>query len=366
MASKVRRVQLLKHPNQKSPFWYVRYWELKPDGRSWREVWRSTKTTVRKEAEQFKRKVERELDAGRRYDPDMPWVDFKQDFLETHATRKAARTQETYGFCLETFTEVAKPRRLSDVTLGMLEDFANERRRNGITPATVNKELRHIRSALRWALRRDYISRVPEFSSVFIRVESKQPVTIPEDDFITMVEALKKPKLELEKRPKDWWRVFLYVAYYLGLRRSEILGLTWDRVSLDSHEVHISAITSKGRKDRVIPMAPELTDVLREWRKLQGGTKAKGEVLPWPYDTYRDLYVDWHAIQAAAGIPEGEHYLPKNCRSSCASELIAAGVPTVVVKDFLGHGSVTTTERYYINTKPALRSAALARKVRLE
>jgi integrase len=38
----------------------------------------------------------------------------------------------------------------------------------------------------------------------------------------------------------------------------------------------------------------------------------------------------------------------------------------VVVKDFLGHATVATTENYYINTKPALRAAAAARKVRLE
>ena len=38
----------------------------------------------------------------------------------------------------------------------------------------------------------------------------------------------------------------------------------------------------------------------------------------------------------------------------------------MVVKDFLGHQSVATTENYYINTKPALRAAANARKVRLE
>ena len=40
--------------------------------------------------------------------------------------------------------------------------------------------------------------------------------------------------------------------------------------------------------------------------------------------------------------------------------------PTVVVKDFLGHATVATTENYYINTQPALRAAASARKVRLE
>ncbi len=127
----------------------------------------------------------------------------------------------------------------------------------------------------------------------------------------------------------------------------------------------VSARTSKGRKDRVLPMAPELASVLKRWRTSQPTIPLAGEVLPWPFDTYRRLYVDWHVVQAAAGIAEERHYVPKDCRSSCASELIAAGVPTAVVKDFLGHATVTTTERYYINTQPALRAAAAARKVRL-
>ena len=53
-------------------------------------------------------------------------------------------------------------------------------------------------------------------------------------------------------------------------------------------------------------------------------------------------------------------------RIESASELIAANVPTVVVKDFLGHSNVATTENYYINTKPALRAAAAARQVRVD
>ena len=89
-------------------------------------------------------------------------------------------------------------------------------------------------------------------------------------------------------------------------------------------------------------------------------------VAAWPYDHLDSIYDDWHAIQKAAGIPDGRHYVPKNCRSTCASGLIAANVPTVVVKDFLGHQSVATTENYYINTKPALRAAGNARKVCLE
>jgi integrase len=366
MGMRPRTVQLLKHPNKKSPYWYVRYWELKADGRTWREVWRSTKTTVKKDAKVIQRKVERELDAGRRYDADMPWADFVQEFLEKHAKRKSPRTHQTYKECLDLFSKSVEPKRLTDVTLGMLEDFANSRQAAGIAGPTINRDLRHVRAALKWALRRDYITKIPDFAGAFLRVDAKQPVTIPEADFLTMVDALKKPDLVLRKRPKEWWRVFLYIAYYLGLRRGEILGLTWDRVSLDTLEVKVSAITSKGRKDRMVPMATEFAQVLKEWRTVQTEAKPDGEVLDWPYPSYRQLYEDWHAIQTAAGIKEGEHYVPKNCRSSCASELIAAGVPTVVVKDFLGHATVATTEKYYINTKPALRAAAAARKVKVQ
>ena len=42
--------------------------------------------------------------------------------------------------------------------------------------------------------------------------------------------------------------------------------------------------------------------------------------------------------------------------------MVAAGTPTVVVKDFLGHSSVVITEKHYLNTPGALRAAAEARK----
>ena len=38
MRVRVRKPQVRKRGG--SPFWYVRYWELKPDGK-WREVWRT-------------------------------------------------------------------------------------------------------------------------------------------------------------------------------------------------------------------------------------------------------------------------------------------------------------------------------------
>ena len=296
----------------------------------------------------------------------MTWEEFVKDFLDKHAVRKPATTMALYKFCLEKFGEVVKPKRLAKVTHTLLEDFVNKRLQKGAAIATVNRDLRHVRAALRWAKRRDYIAEPPNFKDVFIREDRKKPVIIPEEDFMEMLKALRKSDLILKYRSADWWRMFLYIAYYLGLRRGEILGLTWNQVSLDTLEIHVLAATSKSRKERAVPMSPELVALFREWRLNQPDTTSHDPVLPWPYDHIENIYDDWHAIQNAAGIPKSAHYVPKNCRSTCASELIAANVPTVVVKDFLGHATVATTENYYINTKPAMRAAANARKIRLE
>ena len=76
----------------------------------------------------------------------------------------------------------------------------------------MNRDLRHIRAAIRWAKRRGYISEVPDFKGVFIRENRKKPVIIPEEDFMEMVKALRKPDLVLKHRPADWWRMFLYIG----------------------------------------------------------------------------------------------------------------------------------------------------------
>ena len=58
-----------------------------------------------------------------------------------------------------------------------------------------------------------------------------------------------------------------------SLRRGEILGLTWDKVSLETLEVHVLAPTSKSRKERVVPISPDMAKLFREWKEKQPDAK---------------------------------------------------------------------------------------------
>jgi site-specific recombinase XerD len=127
--------------------------------------------------------------------------------------------------------------------------------------ASVNRDLRRIRAAIRWAKRRDYITDVPDFKGYFIREDRKKPVIISEEDFAEMVKALRKPDLALKYRPADWWRIFLHTVYYLGLRRGEIWGspgttYRWRRSSTSCPPA------SKSRKEPVVSIPYEFGPLL--------------------------------------------------------------------------------------------------------
>jgi len=53
------------------------------------------------------------------------------------------------------------------------------------------------------------------------------------------------------------------VAYQAGMRQGEILRLTWDRVDFKVKVIRLQAEDTKTNEGRLVPLTPELTDLLR-------------------------------------------------------------------------------------------------------
>jgi integrase len=228
-----------------------------------------------------------------------------------------------------------------------------------VAAETVNRDLRSIRAALRYAAddNRGYILKAPSFRGIFLRTNQKNPVVVPADVQQKIVAAVDSEEFKPRVVSREWWKVFVLLCRETGARRGELLGLDWDRIDFKAKSVRITAETSKGRKDRVLPLgdAADLWQVLADWREKVEGD----QVFPWSRATYRQFYEDWERLLDAAGVG---NVVPKNLRSTTGSEMVAAGVSTMAVKDWLGHSSVTTTEKYYANTGLALRDAARQRR----
>jgi integrase len=58
------------------------------------------------------------------------------------------------------------------------------------------------------------------------------------------------------------FKPLLLEAYHTGMRRSEILGVSWDRVSLKAGVSRLRPEDTKTREGRIIPLTKELSEAL--------------------------------------------------------------------------------------------------------
>jgi integrase len=140
----------------------------------------------------------------------------------------------------------------------------------------------------------------------------------------------------------------LGMALYAGLRRGEILRLSFSEVNFEDASIHI--IRGKGiggGKDRMTYAAPELLAILRRYLKerrcaqlhstaffasSRGGNGTSAATLKRMVDR----------VRRTSGIPFTLHSL----RHSFVTMLVRANTPINVVRDLAGHRDIKTTERY--------------------
>lgn len=165
----------------------------------------------------------------------------------------------------------------------------------------------------------------------------KRPKTLPavlsRAEVVTLFDAL----------PDKWLRVLARTAYACGLRVSEVTRL---RVSdIDSKRLVIHVRQAKGRKDRLVPLAPVLLDELRAyWRRYRPRDwlfpgQRRGQPV-----TVGGVQRQFHAAVRQLGWSKkvSMHTL----RHSYATHQIEAGVDLVTLQHLLGHRCLSTTAHY--------------------
>jgi integrase len=135
---------------------------------------------------------------------------------------------------------------------------------------------------------------------------------------------------------------------YAGLRRGEILKLTFVDVDLDAGTIRV--MRGKGRaggKDRTGYFGPELRQILQRFvaqrhrQRIEGpgffASKATGRAIS--LSTLRRIH---QRVRAASGVRFSLHAL----RHSFVTMLLSSGVPLHVAQELAGHANITTTAGY--------------------
>jgi integrase len=261
----------------------------------------------RKSAQRKRREVEAELLTGQyRMQSRKPWDEFVTEYDRRILAGLARRSRDEALAALAHFKRLVRPARVFAVGAPEVSEFTARRRlepsrlRPGelVSPATVNKELRHVKAALRLAQEWGYLPAAPR-----IRMEKlpgRLPSYVPPEHFTALYGACDSCRWPaLRPYPAgEWWRGLLVTAYMTGWRIGQLLALRRADVDLDAATALSRAEDNKGKRDVLLPL-PAL--VVEHLRRL-----ADFDLCFFPWDNgRRRLFEAFHALQDAAGVRPG-------------------------------------------------------------
>jgi integrase len=213
-----------------------------------------------------------------------------------------------------------------------LRKYRQERTATGADNTTVNRELSYVRAAFRRALKAGELGSVPYFP---ITKENNARQGFREgSEFLKLLK-----ELDLPLKP------FACCAYYVGMRRGEMLRLNVTDIDLDGGFIEIHK--TKNKEARLVPI---FDGPMREWIEwaIQNRRAGQTKLFVWedgrPF-TERNFYDRWHAACKRAGL---EGFIPHDSRRSASRNMRNEGIPRPLRKKIIGHKTDSMDERYGI------------------
>jgi integrase len=235
---------------------------------------------------------------------------------------------------------------LSKITRADIERYQAERlsaqshRKTPMKPATVNRELAALKhmltKAVEWGELRDSPARGLKLS----KENNRRLRYLTPEECAKLLEACSATM-----------RQVVTVALHTGMRKGEILNLTWSSVNL--RERFIELTDQKNSERSTIPLNQTVIDMLKAIpRRLDSAYVWPGQE---PSQPFTDLKRQFEKAVTAAKL-EGVTF--HTLRHSAASHLVMGGVDLATVREILRHKSIEMTLRY-AHLAPAHKKAAV-------
>ena len=286
---------------------------------------------------------------------EMKMEEFILDFLEKYKVNLSITTYKVYlRICKKYIIPLLGDIKLSDIRPIHVQNYVDDL--VGIlTPQTIRIHLNILNLAFKRAYRLKLIKEnVVQFVEVPKNKKFKNEIYNAEDMRI-LLEKCHKTSLELP----------IIIASGLGLRISEIMGLTWNNIDLNDFTITVEKITVRDEGKvilkepktessvRTISAPKEIILMLKQLKKERLTAKLKGE------KQHKELiFYDKNLEPIAPDVisKKFKYFLEVNnlkhirfhdLRHSHVTMLIDAKVPLKVISERVGHSSVNTTLNIY-------------------
>ena len=245
------------------------------------------------------------------------------------------------------------------LTPKILQTYYNTKVKEGLSPNTIHKQHTNINKFLKYALQLDMIDRNPA-----------DRVTLPKKVKSTAASFYNSEQLQamLSLFWDDPIEPAVFLAAYLGLRRSEVCGLQWSAIDFDTSLLTIchTAVVVNGKiiysnntksqsSHRVLSMSPVVADYLKQLKQAQEANKAlfgseyndSGYVCVKKDGTPINPDFVTHHFQRVIKASELPNIRFHDLRHSTASLLHQSGYGLKDIQTWLGHSDIQTTGNIY-------------------
>lgn len=215
----------------------------------------------------------------------------------------------------------------------------------GMARSTIARKVAAVRSFFKYSFKRGYIQKNPAHLLIIPKKEQRLPTTVQPGEISEMM------KLAGENDPATIQeRAILELFYSTGIRLSELTNLNVKDIQLPQKQL---TVFGKGSKQRIVPLGEKALTAIEKHLEQRNQLITS--------DTSRDMNALFLSVGGKRIYPRMvqriiKKYLlkvsevtqksPHTLRHSFATHMLDAGADIRLIKEFLGHANLASTQIY--------------------
>lgn len=359
---------------RRGAFWWISYSGPREDG-TWGEIRESSKTAVRKAAVELREKRLRQIEnyrdgtiaafvgpAAERRTVGELLESARKHFENGQKSRGGSyKSVRQILVHLKPLTRLLQHRLARSMDRTRLDEYVRQRRSEGVSDTTIDRELEILRRAYTLALEDGKITKALRVPKLVAKDANARTGFYERAGFERLLAEL----------PSQVLRDVAVCGYLTGWRKGEILSLTWDAYDRESRALRLHGKDSKNDAPRVVTLegTPELAAMIE--RRIAARRLDSALIFHYDGRPIGDFTKTWQRVCERVGLgkfiedEQGRQHYSGKCfhdfRRTAARNMLRAGVDPTIAKRITGHKTDSMFQRYAIVSEADLAEAMAKR-----